>query len=79
VNAPGAKSYPIASFTWMLITPDAIGPQKTRQLVAFLRWALLENGDIANTMGYVPLPSDAAARLVDRLEQLTAPATTTPP
>ncbi len=72
VNAPGAQSYPIASFTWMLLAPEAIGRAKTEQLVAFLRWALLESGDLASTLGYVPLPSDAAARIVERLEQLTA-------
>lgn len=71
VNAPGAQSYPIASFTWMLLAPDAIGRAKTEQLVAFLRWALLESGDIASTLGYVPLPSDAAARIVERLERVT--------
>ncbi|MDQ8162477.1 MAG: phosphate ABC transporter substrate-binding protein PstS [Gemmatimonadota bacterium] len=68
VNAPGAQSYPIASFTWMLIAPSAIGPVKSRQLAAFVRWALIENPDVASTLGYVPLPSEAAARIVDRLD-----------
>jgi phosphate transport system substrate-binding protein len=68
VNAPGAQSYPIASFTWMLIAPSAIGPDKSRQLAAFIRWALIENPEVASTLGYVPLPSEAAARIVDRLD-----------
>lgn len=68
VNAPGAQSYPIASFTWMLIAPSAIGPVKSRQLAAFVRWALIENPEVASTLGYVPLPSEAAARIVDRLD-----------
>jgi phosphate transport system substrate-binding protein len=71
VNAPGKQSYPIASFTWMLLAPDAIGRAKTEQLVTFLRWALLESGDLASTLGYVPLPSDAASRILDRLERVT--------
>jgi phosphate transport system substrate-binding protein len=79
VNAPGAQSYPISSFTWMLISPDAIGPQKTRQLVTFLRWALLESGDLASTLGYVPLPTVAATRVIDRLELLTGAAKTPTP
>ncbi len=78
VDAPGAQSYPIASFTWMLIAPDAIGPVKSQQLASFLRWALLENGDIASTLGYVPLPSDAAARVVDQVEELLSPSATRP-
>jgi phosphate transport system substrate-binding protein len=78
VNAPGKQSYPIASFTWMLLAPDAIGRAKTEQLVTFLRWALLESGDLASTLGYVPLPSEAASRIVDRLERLAAPAASPP-
>ena len=73
VDAPGAQSYPIASFTWMLVAPDAIGAAKSQQLGAFLRWALLENGDIASTLGYVPLPTEAAARVVDQAEALLSP------
>lgn len=72
VNAPGAQSYPIASFTWMLIAPSAIGPAKSRQLAAFIRWALLDNPDVASTLGYVPLPSEAANRIVDRLDRALA-------
>ncbi len=72
VNAPGAQSYPIASFTWMLIAPSAIGPDKSRQLAAFIRWALLDTPDVASTLGYVPLPSEAATRIVDRLDAALA-------
>ena len=72
VNAPGAQSYPIASFTWMLIAPSAIGMTKSRQLAAFLRWALLDHPDIASTLGYVPLPSEAAMRVADRLDAALA-------
>jgi phosphate transport system substrate-binding protein len=79
VNAPGAQSYPIASFTWMLVAPTAIGPQKSRQLAAFVRWALLENPDVASTLGYVPLPSEAATRIVDRLEATLAAGKPGPP
>ncbi|WP_396219577.1 phosphate ABC transporter substrate-binding protein PstS [Gemmatimonas sp.] len=79
VNAPGAQSYPIASFTWMLVAPTAIGAQKSRQLAAFVRWALLENPDVASTLGYVPLPSEAAARIVDRLDATLAAGKSGPP
>ena len=75
VNAPGPQSYPIASFTWLLIAPDAIGPRKTAQLVAFVRWALADQNNAASTLGYVALPGSLADIVLDRLEQ----ATTTPP
>lgn len=68
VNAPGENAYPLASFTWMLIAPQAIGVAKTGQLVAFLRWALTEGGDMASQLGYVALPGDIAERVLLRLD-----------
>ncbi|MEP6780259.1 MAG: phosphate ABC transporter substrate-binding protein PstS [Gemmatimonadaceae bacterium] len=73
VNAPGADSYPIASFTWMLIAPGSIGAEKTKELVAFLRWALKDGGVMAAELGYVPLPAATAARVLQRLDALATP------
>jgi phosphate transport system substrate-binding protein len=75
VNAPGDHAYPIASFTWMLLSPEGLGPEKTRLLAGFLRWALLDGGDMASQLGYVALPSETANRVIDRLDAL-APDTT---
>lgn len=75
VNAPDEQAYPIASFTWMLISPSALGPVKTRQLSAFLNWALLEHADTASELGYVALPAETARRSLQVLgAALTAPA-----
>jgi phosphate transport system substrate-binding protein len=74
VNAPGRQSYPIASFTWMLVAPQSIGAAKTRQLADFLRWALLEGADLASTLGYVPLPSALATNVAEGLDRLAPPA-----
>lgn len=77
VDAPGENAYPVSSFTWMLISPDALGPVKTRQLTDFLRWALLDGGDMASQLGYVALPIETANRVLDRLDALV-PAQGTP-
>jgi phosphate transport system substrate-binding protein len=77
VDAPGDHAYPIASFTWMLISPAAIGEEKTRQLAEFLRWALIQGGDMASQLGYVALPLETANRVMDRLDAL-APKVTPP-
>jgi len=71
VNAPSPHAYPIVSFTWMLIAPDAIGRVKTQQLVEFLRWALADGGDMASALGYVALPTETSARVLARLDALT--------
>ncbi len=74
VNAPGADSYPISSFTWMLIAPEAIGAAKTQTLLRFVEWALQSGDALASGLGYEPLPEPLASRLLTTLErQLEAP------
>jgi len=70
VDAPGERAYPISSFTWMLLAPDAIGVTKTRQLVDFLRWALVQGGEMATSLGYVALPPATAAAVLTQLDAL---------
>jgi len=72
VDAAGDQAYPIASFTWMLLAPERIGPVKTRQLIDFLQWALLDGGDMASSLGYVALPTVTATRVLDLLDTLPA-------
>ncbi len=72
VDARGDQSYPISSFTWILLSPEHLGPGKTRQLVDFLQWALTDGGDIASSLGYVALPTVTAARALGLLDSLAA-------
>jgi phosphate transport system substrate-binding protein len=68
VNAPGANAYPIASFTWMLVAPELIGPEKTAALRRFLEWSLHDGDQIARTLGYEPLPQPLADRLLESFD-----------
>jgi phosphate transport system substrate-binding protein len=62
VNAPGAGSYPIASFTW-LVVPTHIADDAKRNAVAdFLRWILGPGQAQAAALGYLELPKDLVAR-----------------
>jgi phosphate transport system substrate-binding protein len=75
VNAPGRDAYPIASFTWMLVAPELLGPEKTQALLAFLEWALHDGDQVARTLGYEPLPGPLADRVLSALDaRLAAPA-----
>ena len=62
VNAPGKDSYPIASFTW--IYAPAAHPSSPRRtaLKQFLDWSLRDGQNIAETLGYAPLPRPIAAK-----------------
>lgn len=55
-NAHGAESYPISSFTWLLIPTHFADPAKGKAVADFLVW-MLDNGESeASGMGYAPLP-----------------------
>ena len=71
LDAPGAQSYPLASFTWMLVAPSRLSPEKCRVLNAFLHWALETAAPTTAMLGYVALPTEVANRvLADVDEQL---------
>lgn len=72
VNADDAQAYPITSLTWMLLDPARIGPQKTEQLITFLRWALNDGAEVSGRLGYTALPSVAVARVLDVLDTMSA-------
>lgn len=55
-NASGANSYPISSFTWLLIPTHSTDASKAKALRDFMTW-MLEHGEAeAAGMTYAPLP-----------------------
>ncbi len=55
-NAQGPASYPIASFTWLLIPNHSADPAKAKALQNFLTWMLDHGEGEAASMTYAPLP-----------------------
>lgn len=70
VNAPGAESYPISSFTWILLYAQQPDSAKGAKLVEFLRWALTEGEDEAEALDYAPLPDTMVESLLQRLDSV---------
>jgi len=60
-NAPGADSYPISSFTWLLIPRQFADPAKGAAVKGFLEWMLEHGESEASGMGYAPLPAQVQA------------------
>jgi phosphate transport system substrate-binding protein len=58
VDAPGAQSYPISSFTWLLVYQHQTDAVKGKKLVDFLNWAMTEGEKTAPTLDYAPLPAE---------------------
>lgn len=66
VNAPGADSYPLSTFTWLLIPSRMEPPEKRKAIVDLLLWIYTEGQESAARLNYVPLPPALAARLAAR-------------
>jgi phosphate transport system substrate-binding protein len=65
-NAPGKESYPISSFTWLLIRKENPDSVKARLLHNFLLWMLRPEAQrMAADLHYAPLPGPVA-ELVER-------------
>jgi phosphate transport system substrate-binding protein len=69
-NAPGADSYPISSFTWLLIPTVAKDQAKGKALVGFLNW-MIDHGEAeAPALSYAPLPKAVADRVKQTISTL---------
>jgi phosphate transport system substrate-binding protein len=61
-NAPGAYSYPLSSFTWLLVYARQPDHARGTALVKFLNWALHQGQKYAPPLYYAPLPAQVVAR-----------------
>jgi phosphate transport system substrate-binding protein len=59
-NSVERDAYPIASFTWLLVSTKMQDPAKRGRLAAFLDWAFSLGQREAGALGYVALPEQVA-------------------
>lgn len=70
-NAPGADSYPLVAFSYLLVAPDQADAQRGRALVNFLWWAVHDGQQFTTPLGFIPLPRSVVTRLEPTLRALT--------
>jgi phosphate transport system substrate-binding protein len=71
-NAPGKKSYPISSFTWLLIPSDIPDAKKATTIKAFLAWMLADGQKFAGGLSYAPLPKEVVTKEIKQIAQINA-------
>ena len=69
-NAPGPTSYPISSFTWLLVPEHFDDAAKGKVMVDFLNWMLATGEGEAASMTYAPLPKPVADRVRQTITQI---------
>ena len=75
VDASGAESYPIASFSYLLLYKDLstnpnLDQSKAKALVDFISWAIADGQKFATDLAYVPLPDGVVKHDQETLKSL---------
>ena len=69
-NAPGPASYPIASFTWLLIPAQIQDASKRETIKGFLKWMLNEGQSYNEPLSYAKLPKPVIAKETKAISQI---------
>jgi phosphate transport system substrate-binding protein len=71
INGAGAATYPIASYTYLLVYTDQKDADKGKTLVSFIYWALNDGQTAETGLGYAPLPGAVQEKALADLHTLT--------
>ncbi|HEX2568909.1 MAG TPA: phosphate ABC transporter substrate-binding protein PstS [Polyangia bacterium] len=71
-DPPGKDAYPIAAFTYLLVSAQPADPAKGKALAGFLWWAVHDGQKHAAALDYAPLPAALVGRLEATLRALGA-------
>ena len=69
-NAPGAASYPISTFTWLLVPSQIKDPAKKKAIAGFLAWMLTTGQKDAEGLSYAQLPKAVVAKVQKQIAQI---------
>jgi phosphate transport system substrate-binding protein len=69
-NGPGAATYPISSFTWMLIPSQITDPAKKKAITDFLTWMLGDGQKDCQALSYAPLPAAVGTKEKKQIAQI---------
>jgi phosphate transport system substrate-binding protein len=69
-NAPGKDSYPISSFTWLLVPATWANGQKRQVMVDFLNWMIDSGQGMTQSLHYAPLPKSVAEKVKAKIKEV---------
>ncbi|HLP91338.1 MAG TPA: phosphate ABC transporter substrate-binding protein PstS [Nostocaceae cyanobacterium] len=68
----GADSYPIVTYTWLLVYKKYPDAAKAKAVEAAIEYALTDGQKFAGELGYVPLPTNVAQKVAGVADQISA-------
>lgn len=72
-DARGAHSYPISSFTYLLVYRQQTDKVKGQQIIDFLNWALHDGQQYAEPLQYARLPDDVVKEEDKQIKEIRLP------
>jgi phosphate transport system substrate-binding protein len=67
----GADSYPIVTYTWLLVYKKYPEAAKAKAMEATIEYALTDGQKIAKELGYVPLPQSVITKVAAAADQIS--------
>ncbi len=64
-DQPGHDAWPIAGATFILVYRKPPDPAATREALKFFKWAYEDGAQLAESLGYVPLPAVTVQAIED--------------
>ena len=71
-NAPGAQTYPISSYTYILVYKNQQDAGKGKALADFLWWGIHDGQNFAKALQYAPLPPEIVKKAEAKINSMTA-------
>ncbi|NJL91718.1 MAG: phosphate ABC transporter substrate-binding protein PstS [Coleofasciculaceae cyanobacterium SM2_1_6] len=68
----GPGVYPIASYTWLLVPAKVADPTKAKALEVLVEYGLNEGQEVADELGYIPLPKTVREKVLAAADKLSA-------
>lgn len=71
-DEPGADSYPIAAFSWLIVKTSYSDANKGKAIVYMLKWLVTDGQSIGTSLQYAPLPASVQALAEGNLKLIKA-------
>jgi phosphate transport system substrate-binding protein len=71
VNAPGADSYPISGFSWIIVYQNQSNADKGEAIANMLWWATHDGQNYSSALTYVPLPASIVTKDEAQIKSMT--------
>jgi phosphate transport system substrate-binding protein len=69
-DAPGNTSYPISTFTWLLIPAKFSDAAKRDAIKGFVKWALADGQNYAESLSYAKLPKEVVTKELKAIDKI---------